>query len=67
KDYQSTLYALDERKKRTNEGRDIMMMRAWSLYHIGYKREANALMKAIDRQLSTADSRRGVAATGRLN
>lgn len=67
KDYQSTLYALDERKKRTNEGRDIMMMRAWSLYHIGFKREANALMKAIDRQLSTADSRRGVAATGRLN
>lgn len=67
KDYQSTLYALDERKKRTSEGRDIMMMRAWSLYHIGFKREANALMKAIDRQLSTADSRRGVAATGRLN
>ena len=67
KDYQSTLYALDERKKRTNEPRDIMMMRAWSLYHIGFKREANALMKAIDRQLSTADSRRGVAATGRLN
>ncbi len=67
KDYQSTLYALDERKKRANEGRDIMMMRAWSLYHIGFKREANALMKAIDRQLSTADSRRGVSATGRLN
>lgn len=67
KDYQSTLYALDERKKRTNEGRDIMMMRAWSLYHIGFKQEAHALMKAVDRQLSTADSRRGVAATGRLN
>lgn len=67
KDYQSTLYALDERKKRTDEPRDIMMMRAWSLYHVGFKREAHALMKAIDRQLSTADSRRGVAATGRLN
>ncbi len=67
KDYQSTLYALDERKKRTPEPRDIMMMRAWSLYHIGFKREANALMIAIDRQLSTADSRRGVSATGRLN
>jgi cellulose synthase operon protein C len=67
KDYQSTLYALDERKKRTSEPRDIMMMRAWSLYHIGFKSEANALMIAIDRQLSTADSRRGVSATGRLN
>jgi hypothetical protein len=67
KDYQSTLYALDERKKRKTEGRDLMMMRAWSLFHLGFKREANGLMKAIDRQLSTADSRRGVSATGRLN
>jgi cellulose synthase operon protein C len=67
KDYQSTLYALDERRKRVTETRDLMMMRGWALYHLGYRREANALMKAIDRQLSTADSRRGVAATGRLN
>jgi hypothetical protein len=67
KDYQSTLYALDERKKRKTEGRDLMMMRAWSLFHLGFTRDANSLMKAIDRQLSTADSRRGVAATGRLN
>jgi hypothetical protein len=67
KDYQSTLYALDERKKRTPEPRDLMMMRGWALYHLGFRREANQLMKAVDRQLSTADSRRGVAATGRLN
>ncbi|MCU0831376.1 MAG: hypothetical protein MUC58_07675 [Rhizobiaceae bacterium] len=66
KDYQSALYALDERRKRTSEPRDLMMLRAWSLYHLGYRNEAHALMKAIDRQLSTADSRRGVAATGRL-
>jgi cellulose synthase operon protein C len=64
KDYQSTLYALEERKKRTPETRDLMMLRAWSLYHLGYRRDANNLMKAVDRQLSTADSRRGVSVTG---
>lgn len=67
KDYQSTLYALDERRKRTPETRDLMVMRGWALYHLGFRKEAHTLMKAVDRQLSTADSRRGVAVTGRLN
>ena len=66
RDYQSTLYALDERRRRVAEPRDLMMLRGWALYHLGYRREANAIMRAIDSQLSTKDSRQAVAATGRL-
>ena len=65
RDYQSVIYALDERRKRTPEARDMMMLRGWSLYKLGYRSQAHNIMKAVDNQLSTKDSRQAVNATAR--
>lgn len=57
KDYRSALYALDQRRKRTPETRDLMLLRGWTLHHLGYKQQAYQVFQAVDNALSTRESR----------
>lgn len=57
KDYRSALYALDQRRKRTPETRDLMLLRGWTLHHLGYKQQAYQVFQAVDTALSTRESR----------
>lgn len=57
KDYRSALYALDQRRKRTPETRDLMLLRGWTLHHLGYRQQAYQVFQAVDSALSTKESR----------
>jgi hypothetical protein len=63
-DWSGALDALDRRRAHADEPRDLTAMRAWSLYHLGRNPEAFELFTLLDRQLSTQESRAGLAATG---
>ncbi len=65
-DWSGTLATLDRRRAHAEEPRDLMTMRAWSLYHLGRRADAFDLFTLLDRQLSTRESRAGLAATGPL-
>jgi tetratricopeptide (TPR) repeat protein len=65
KDYRTTLIALDERSRLATEKRDLLMLRAWSFYHLGATDRAKGLFAALDRQLSSQETRRGLAAANR--
>lgn len=65
-DWRAALDTLDRRRAHAAEPRDLMTMRAWSLYHLGRRTEAFDLFTLLDRQLSTRESRAGLAATGPL-
>ena len=64
KNWSAAIETLDRRKAHVPESRDLMAMRAWSLYHLGRRSEAFDLFTLLDRQLSTRESRAGLAATG---
>lgn len=59
-DYHETLRALDMRATLAPEPRDLMVARAWSLYHLRKYKDAVALFKTLDQTFSTADSREGL-------
>lgn len=61
--YETTLQALDRRRAFAAEPRDLMILRAWSLYHTDHREEAQRLFGMLDQQLSTPDTRSGLGAT----
>lgn len=61
--YKDTLHALDQRRMYTPEPRDLAVLRAWSTYHTDHREQAQTLFKQLDTQLSTSETRAGVAAT----
>ncbi|MCE1237435.1 MAG: hypothetical protein LWW93_13890 [Hyphomicrobiales bacterium] len=65
-DWRSTLDTLDRRRAHAAEPRDLMAMRGWSLYHLGRLNEAHDVFVLLDGQLSTRESRAGLAATSPL-
>ncbi len=61
--YDEAIRALDRRRAFTPEPRDLATMRAWAEYHSGRKDRARDLFSALDRQQSTFDTRKGLAAS----
>lgn len=61
-DYRATIDTLNRRRAHADEPRDLMAMRGWSLYHLGLRAEAFEVFTLLDRQLSTSESRAGLAA-----
>ena len=62
-DWRGALATLDLRRGHTAEPRDLMTMRGWALYHLGRKAEAHEVFATLDAQLSTRETRMGLAAT----
>ena len=62
-DWASTLATLDRRRAHVTEPRDLMTMRGWALYHLGRKTEAGEVFTTLDGQMSTSETRAGLAAT----
>ncbi len=62
-DWRGTLDTLDRRRRHVAEPRDLASMRGWALYHLGMKSEAHEVFAALDAQMSTRESRMGLAAT----
>ncbi|MDK9696639.1 MAG: hypothetical protein OEL76_09625 [Siculibacillus sp.] len=63
RDWRGALDVLDRRRRHTAEPRDLMAMRGWALHHLGLKAEAHEVFALLDAQLSTRESRMGLAAT----
>jgi len=61
-DYRATLAALDKRRTLTAEPRDLMLLRGWALLRTGAPDAARAVFTTLDRQLSTRETRAGLAA-----
>ena len=61
--YRNTLETLNQRRQFTPEPRDLSVLRAWSLYHLGFQEEARQIFALLDQQLSTKDTRSGLAVT----
>ena len=61
--YRATLESSNQRRMYTQEPRDLSVLRAWSLYHLGYREEAQQVFATLDQQLSTKDTRAGLAVT----
>ena len=60
--YAEALGALDQRAAFAPEQRDLMMLRGWSLYSLGHYEAANRVFMTVDRQLSSSDSKKALAA-----
>ncbi|MFK7792662.1 MAG: hypothetical protein AB8B88_08325 [Devosiaceae bacterium] len=60
--YGDALTALDRRQRFAPEPRDLTLLRAWSLLRLNALNEARTLFVALDQQLSTRDTQRGLAA-----
>ena len=63
RDWRGTLDTLDRRRRHVAEPRDLMTMRGWALYHLGERTEANEIFARLDAQLSTRETRMGLATT----
>jgi tetratricopeptide (TPR) repeat protein len=63
RDWRGTLVTLDRRRLHTAEPRDLATMRGWALHHLGRATEAHQVFAVLDAQLSTRETRMGVAAT----
>ena len=61
-DYASSVFALNKRRELATETRDLTFMRAWAHYNSGQKNAAREIFAVLDRQLSTRETRRGLAA-----
>jgi tetratricopeptide (TPR) repeat protein len=61
-DYHAALRLLRERSAYAAESRDLTLMRGWSHYQLGQVDEAGRLFKLLDAQMSTKQSRSGLAA-----
>lgn len=62
-DWRGVIETLDRRRRHTTEPRDLGGLRGWSLHHLGRIDEARDVFARLDAQLSTHDSRTGLAAT----
>ena len=60
--YGEALAALDQRAAFAPEQRDLMMVRGWSLYSLGHYEAAHRVFMTVDRQLSSADSKKALFA-----
>jgi cellulose synthase operon protein C len=60
--YAEVLGALDQRAAFAPEQRDLMLLRGWSLYSLGHYDAAGRVFAAVDRQLSSEDSRKALFA-----
>jgi len=65
-EWAATLDTLDRRRTHVAEPRDLMTMRAWVLYHLGRRAESQEVFALLDSQMSTAETRAGLAAAGLL-
>lgn len=63
--YEAALAALDRRRDLVGETRDLTILRAWSLHNMGRSRDAYALFAALDGDLSTRETRKGMLHTWR--
>ncbi len=63
RDWRGTLDTLDRRRLHTAEPRDLATMRGWALHHLGRTTEAHQVFAVLDAQLSTRETRMGVATT----
>lgn len=61
--FRDTLRLLDARSALAAESRGLTLMRGWSLYNLNRPGEALDVFEALDRRLSTADTRQAVTAT----
>lgn len=61
--YDETLSVLDKRRLFTPEPRDLTVLRGWSTYHLDDRERARTIFSTLDRQLSTSETRAGLAAT----
>lgn len=61
--YDETLSVLDKRRLFTPEPRDLTVLRGWSTYHLDDRERARTIFSMLDRQLSTSETRAGLAAT----
>ena len=59
--YAATLDALDRRRVFAPEPRGLAILRAWSLFHTDRSEDAQRQFELLDRQLSTPESRSGLA------
>ena len=59
--YSATLDTLDRRRMFVPEPRGLAIMRAWSLFHTDRSEDAQRLFELLDRQLSTPETRSGLA------
>ena len=62
RDWRATLDTLDRRRAHVAEPRDLMTMRGWALHHMGRQAEAREVFAALDGQMSTRETRMGLAA-----
>jgi len=62
RDYASSVFALNKRRRLTAETRDLTMMRAWAHYHAGQHGAAGEIFAVLDQQLSTSETKRGLSA-----
>lgn len=60
--YGDALAALDRRKRFAQEPRDLTILRAWSLLRLNDRDTAYNLFLALDQQLSTRETQRGLSA-----
>ncbi|WP_029010252.1 tetratricopeptide repeat protein [Azospirillum halopraeferens] len=63
--HRDALRLLDARRELEAEPRGLTLMRGWSLYALGRQNEALAVFEALDRRLSTADTREAVSVARR--
>lgn len=64
KHYKEALALLDQRRGFAAEDRDLSTLRAWCLYHLGENSAARDLFARLDAQLSTSETRAGLAVVG---
>lgn len=63
RDWRGALDTLDRRRRHVAEPRDLATMRGWALYHLGLRAEAREVFAVLDAQMSTRETRMGLAAT----
>lgn len=64
-DYHEVIYALNQRRKRVTESRDLGLMRGWSYYHMGDLSSAKRTFASLDGHYSTRESRRALSVVQR--
>jgi tetratricopeptide (TPR) repeat protein len=65
--YRDVLVVLDRRAAFAPETHRLGILRGWSLYHLDDLAGAGQVFAALDRQLSTSESRKGLAAVQELS
>ena len=58
--YEETLRLIAARSTIARDRRDLLTLRAWSLFHLGHLEESLALFEALDAQYATKDTREAI-------